>query len=319
MRVTDAEERASKGYDDKKEFTCVCCGKPVLLTKFASAKTAKCPECKTSNAPINPDLVPTSTPKRKQSEITGYTKTLPCVKCGTMVEVSKFMSAAKVLCDDCKGESGGIHIPMKLKIDTSKMDKDMIPTIDDYNILPSNIANRKLRKVTCPACGEEHMRIVNILDYSSFGLIIHYQCNKCKLLLSVSEQCKFRCATHKMGVMYDYSGNAIQDMMNAITSTRVYNTISILYKMLEEHNIPIEGIELPPYLYEEDKPVPVGFEIPPADVWVKTIDDVIKVLDNSERQGADVDMPEGTRYITISDTLAKEISSKLKDLLKEDK
>ena len=89
--------------------------------------------------------------------------------------------------------------------------------------------------------------------------------------------------------------------------------------MLEEHNIPIEGIESPPYLYEEDKPVPVGFEIPPADVWVKTIDDIIKVLDNSERQGADVDMPEGTRYITISDTLAKKISSKLKDLLKEDK
>lgn len=276
MKVTDANERANKGYDDKKEFTCVCCGKTVLLTKFASAKTAKCPECKSAGKQINPDLVPTSASKSTKSAISGNTKTLPCVKCGTMVEVSKFMSAVKVLCNDCKGSNN--TTPTQLKIDVSKINKDTMPTIEDYNILPSNIANKKLRSVTCPACGEPHMRILNILDYSSFGLVIHYQCNNCKLLVSVSEQCNFRCPTHKMGTMYDYSGHAIEDLMDSIEGARIHSTIARLYGLLKEHNIPVEGIELPPYRYEEDKPVPIGFNIPPADIWVKTVDNAIKLL-----------------------------------------
>lgn len=277
MKITDANERANKGYDDKKEFTCVCCGKTVLLTKFASAKTAKCPECKSAGKQVNPDLVPTSTSKAVKSAISGNTKTLPCVKCGTMVEVSKFMSAAKVLCNDCKGDN---TTPTQLKIDVSKINKDTMPAIEDYNILPSNIANKKLRSVTCPACGEPHMRILNILDYSSFGLVIHYQCNNCKLLLSVSEQCYFKCPTHKMGVTYDYSGHAIEDLMDGIESTRIHGTIVRLYGLLKEHNISVEGIELPPYRYEEDKPVPVGFSIPPADMWVKTVDDSIQIMED---------------------------------------
>lgn len=281
MGITNKDERASKGYDDKREFTCVCCGNKVLLTKFASAKTAKCPECKASNRPINPELVPEST-KKRQSEITGNTKTLPCIKCGVNVEVSKFMSASKVLCDDCKGTTVNNVVSTKLKIDVSKLNRDTMPTIDDYTVLPSNIANKNLRKVKCPACGEEHMRIINILDYSMYGLIIHYQCNKCKLLVSVSEQCKFRCPTQKIGVIYDYSGRAIEDLMGAIQSTRIYGTIDKLYSTIKEHNIPIEGIELPPYRYEEEKPVPVGFVIPKEDKWAKTIEDTINFLRDKE-------------------------------------
>lgn len=279
MKITDKNERANKGYDDKKEFTCVCCGKTVLLTKFASAKTAKCPECKSAGKNINPDLVPDVSPTKKTETISGNTKILPCIKCGTLTEVSKFMSAAKVLCDSCKGS--GI-MPSKIKVDISKLNKDTMPSIEDYNILPSNIANPRLRNVTCPACGTGHMRILDILDYSSFGLIIHYQCNDCKLLLSVSEQCNFKCKTHKMGVMYDYSGHAVEDMMNSIQSTRIHGTISKLYGLVKEHNIPVEGIELPPYRYQEEKPVPIGFEIPPADKWVKTIEDTINFLKDKE-------------------------------------
>lgn len=286
MKVTDANERASKGYDDKKEFTCVCCGKPVLLTKFASAKTAKCPECKSAGRQINPDLVPTTTSRRK-SEITGDTKTLPCIKCGTMVEVSKFMSAAKVLCDDCKGDGA---MPSKLKIDVSKINHDTMPSVEDYNVLPSNIANKKLRDVTCPACGEPHMRILNIMDYSVFGLIIHYQCNKCKLLVSVSEQCKFKCKTQKIGHMYDYSGHDIDDLLDAITSTRLHGTLDKLYTIIKEHNIPLEGIEFPPYLYAENKPVPVGFTIPRGDKDIKAIEDTIKLLECLQQDLCDVDM-----------------------------
>lgn len=286
MKVTDANERASKGYDDKKEFTCVCCGKPVLLTKFASAKTAKCPECKSAGRQINPDLVPTNI-KKPRAEITGDTKTLPCIKCGTMVEVSKFMSAAKVLCDDCKGD--GV-MPSKLKIDISKINHDTMPSVEDYNVLPSNIANKKLRDVTCPACGEPHMRILNIMDYSSFGIIVHYQCNKCKLLVSVSEQCKFRCKTQKIGHMYDYSGHDIEDLLGAITSTRIHGTLDKLYTIIKEHNIPLEGIELPPYLYAEDKPVPVGFTIPRGDKDIKAVEDTIKLLEDLQQDLGDANI-----------------------------
>lgn len=306
MKIVDANERANKGYDDKKEFTCVCCGKSVLLTKFASAKTAKCPECKASGKSVDPNLVPTSTPKKAQAEVSGNTKTLPCVKCGAMTEVSKFMSAAKVLCSACKGD--GATPTMKLKVDISKVNMDTMPTIEDYNILPSNIANKKLRSVTCPACGEPHMRILNILDYSSFGLVIHYQCSKCKLLVSVSEQCYFRCPTHKIGVMYDYSGHAIEDLIDSVEGSRLHSTVAKLYGLLKEHNIPVEGIELPPYRYEEDKPVPVGFVVPPADKWVKTVEDAIGLIESmkSKMEPDDVDMDNITQQITLLKELFKE-------------
>lgn len=278
MKVTDKEERARKGYDDKKEFTCVACGKKVMLTKFASAKTAKCSECKSAGKQANPELVPVKQPKAK-SEISGNTKTLPCIKCGTLVEVSKFMSAAKVLCPDCK-DSG--TMASVLKVDISKIDRSTMPAIEDYNVLPSNIANKKLRSVVCPACGESHMRILNILDYSSFGLIIHYQCDTCKLLVSVSEQCKFKCKTQKAGHMYDYSGHEIEDLMDGIKSTRLHGTLDRLYGLVKEHNIPLEGIELPPYLYEEDKPVPVGFVIPRGDKDIKAVQDAIQLLEDMQ-------------------------------------
>lgn len=296
MKVTDANERASKGYDDKKEFTCVCCGKKVMLTKFASAKTAKCPECKSAGKQADPNLVPVKQAKVK-AEISGNTKTLPCTKCGTMVEVSKFMSAAKVLCENCKDDGA---VPFKIKIDVSKVNRDTMPTIEDYNVLPSNIANRKLREVTCPACGHPHMRIINILDYSTFGLVIEYQCNSCKLLMNVSEQCKFRCRTRKMGTLYDYSGHAIEDMLDGIVSTRLHGTLDKLYSTIKEHNIPLEGIEFPPYLLEQDKPVPVGFTIPRGDKDIKAVQDAIQLLEDLRNEEGEGNMHYGDMTSTIS-------------------
>jgi hypothetical protein len=40
---------------------------------------------------------------------------------------------------------------------------------------------------------------------------------------------------------------------------------------------------------------------------MKIIQDIIDMLKNAERRGSDKDIPEGSRYITISDTLAKEM------------
>ena len=75
-----------KGYKDTKEFTCVGCGKKIILTKFASQKTCKCDECKANNVPINPDIVAealkANPPKERKKSSGGDTKILPCVKCG---------------------------------------------------------------------------------------------------------------------------------------------------------------------------------------------------------------------------------------------
>jgi DNA-directed RNA polymerase subunit M/transcription elongation factor TFIIS len=300
MKIVDKDERARKGYDDLREFVCVCCGKKIMLTKFASAKTAKCSECKSAGKQIDPNLIPTQATKQK-SEASGNTKTLPCTKCGTMVEVNKFMSAAKVLCDSCKGygnsDSNG---SIKLKVDVSKVNQDTMPSVEDYSVLPSNIANTRLRNVTCPACGEPHMRILNILDYSPLGLIIHYQCNKCKLLVSVSEQCRVRCKTQKMGHIYDYSGHAIEDLMGSIDSTRAHGVIDKLYNIVKEHNIEIEGIELPPYLYAEDKPVPVGFTIPRGDKDIKAIEDAIQLLSDLQAEEGEGNLHYNDMTNTIS-------------------
>jgi hypothetical protein len=40
---------------------------------------------------------------------------------------------------------------------------------------------------------------------------------------------------------------------------------------------------------------------------------VADCLDNGERQGDDEDVPEGSKYITMSDTLAKELAAKLRE------
>jgi hypothetical protein len=40
---------------------------------------------------------------------------------------------------------------------------------------------------------------------------------------------------------------------------------------------------------------------------------VADCLDSGERQGDDEDVPEGSKYITMSDTLAKELAAKLRE------
>ena len=42
--------------------------------------------------------------------------------------------------------------------------------------------------------------------------------------------------------------------------------------------------------------------------------DVALALDAADRIGNDIDEPEGTRYIQISDTLAKELSQALREM-----
>mgnify|MGYP006991665260 CR=1 FL=1 len=57
-------------------------------------------------------------------------------------------------------------------------------------LIAFTIANRRLREVECPACGYKYMKPLNVIDWSQFGLIVHYQCQECYLTMNISEQCK---------------------------------------------------------------------------------------------------------------------------------
>lgn len=245
------------------------------------------------------------------------TKVCKCINCGKDVNVTKFASASKVLCDECKGESGGYAqadgVITNPVIDLNKLDRNVVPTLDEYNVTPVLFANRALREVKCPACGHEHMKILKVMDWSTFGLIVHYQCQKCKLLVSISEQCKRTIKYSNDHEMFDYSGETIGAGASSVGNSRMSMAVMKLMKILKENDIKIDKDDIPPYTYDEDRPVPVGYSIPRDDVSIKTIDDTIKILDNSNR----INTPNENRYIKIDDTLARQISDKLKNILKD--
>lgn len=318
-----------KGYKDTKEFVCVSCGKKIILTKFASQKTCKCEECKANNAPINPDIVAealkANPPKERKKSSGGDTKMLPCIECGEMVEVSKFMSAQKVLCDKCKGVSSspGTNNATRLKIDRSKFKNIKIAPLEEYEMDGGIIANRRLREVKCPACGHEYMKPLMVIDWSQFGLIVNYQCPECLLLMNISEQCRRLLKTYKPSKRFDYTGSHIRELgLNHRESSRMGNALCLLIEMCEKNNINVDeilkefGDSIPPYRFENDKPVPRGFVIPPEDEWISTVHQAKELLMNANRIGSEEDTPEGNRYIQISDTLATQIADKLNKLLK---
>jgi DNA-directed RNA polymerase subunit M/transcription elongation factor TFIIS len=303
-----------KGYKDTKEFICTGCGKTIVLTKFASQKTCKCDECKANNVPTNPDIVAealkTNPPKERKKSSGGDTKTLPCVECGEMVEVSKFMSAQKVLCDKCKGTSASSHVASsnaRLHVDKSKLKNVKIPPLEEYEMNGGMIANKRLREVVCPACGHEHMKPLMIADWSQFGLIVHYQCPECLLLMNISEQCKHRMKIYRPSQQFDYTGRQVREIIIGHSEhTRMGNILNTLIKVCEEHDINIDeifdkfGDTVPPYRFENEKPVPRGFVVPPEDKWISTVHQAKEFLNANMGD----------------DTTATQIADKLNDLLK---
>lgn len=275
-------------YKETKECPCIACGKSVTVTKFASAKKVMCNECKNSGASANPDLVSAATkPQEPRAKYGGETKDCPCIQCGTMVTVTKFASASKVLCSECKGESTSTGGMVDVRIDMSKLDRNVVPPIEEYVATPALVANSALRNIQCPACKFEYMKMIKILDWSDRGLIIHYQCPDCFLLLSVSEQSKQPIGYMNEGTVFDYSGAAIEDLMNGIKSTRANGSIQRLMGILKDHNIEVDGLDLPPYLCENDRPVPIGYRIPRDDPSIKAVDDAIKYLEVSAKELCD--------------------------------
>lgn len=305
---------------DMKEFICTGCEDVIMLTKFASQKTCRCQKCKDNDVPVNPDIVAKvlakNPPKEKKQVSTGNTKDRPCTKCGETTTVSKFMADDKVVCPKCKGDNTSKVEKREFTVDRSKVDLSKLPPIEDYEINQAVISNPRLRQVKCPSCGHEFMKPLMIVDWSQFGLIISYQCPDCYTTITLSEQCNRLLRAHGPADRFDYSGNKIETLgMSASESTRLGNSIKVLTDKLREHNITIDGIELPPYQTINEKPVPVGFQIPPEDKWVHLITEISKLFKNAHRTGADVDDPEGTRNIIISDTLANKLAKDLDSLL----
>lgn len=313
-KITDKDLRKARGYDDHKIAKCICCGCDVEVTKFASEEKVKCTTCKDNGAPVNQQILDEIIANKKnkkssKSAPSGNTKIVKCEKCGADVEISKFASAVGVLCGNCRGV-GSTDDPTSVNIDLSKLDRNTIPKIEDYTIMPSIIKNERLQEVVCPACGH-NTKILGILDYSDNGLIIHYQCTHCKLLISVSEQCDHICNTYNQGQVFDYSGNMVRDMVTALQHTRMGNALHRLIGFMQEHNIEINGIELPPYRTYESKPVPVGFYVSHEDGIIKMLDNVRTILSNAERTDTD-------GYIQIPNNIRDDIVNGITNLFKEE-
>lgn len=315
-----------KGYKDTKEFICTGCGKKIVLTKFASQKTCKCDECKENNIPVNPDIVAEALkqnpPKERKKADGGETKVLPCINCGKMTEVSKFMSAQKVLCDECKGTAPKSAGGTKMQVDKSKLGEVKLAPIEEYEMNGGVIANRRLREVKCPACGHEYMKPLMIADWSQFGLIINYQCPECYTTMNLSEQCGRQLKLYSPSKRFDYTGTQVRELgISLKDSSRLANALCVLIETCEKNNINIDDVfkefsdTIPPYRFENDKPVPKGFVIPPEDEWISAVHRAYELLKNAKRIGNEEDNPEGSRYIQISDTLATQIADKLNKLL----
>ena len=305
-----------KGYKDTKIFICTGCGKEIVLTKFASQKTCKCDECKKNNVPINQDIVAEALkknpPRERKKSDGGATKMLPCIKCGKMTEVSKFMSAQKVLCDECKGsvpKSTGAPI----KIDRSKLQSVKVAPIEEYEMNGAIIANKNLREVPCPSCKHEYMKPLMVIDWSQFGMVIKYQCQKCYTTVDVSEQCRKPLKRYNPGRRFDYTGQEVRDLgINWVDSSRIANALCVLIKVCEEHNINIDEVfkefsdTVPPYRDMHDRPVPSGFIVPPDDEWISVVHQAYEVLNAKDTD---------CETITVSRETASILADKLKKLL----
>ena len=225
---------------------CICCGREIEVTKFASPLKTKCDDCKKAKLEPNEDIlneIKADNQSGKKNNTSGSTKVSKCIRCGKEVIVSKFASHQNTICDDCRGTD---NIETDIRIDLSKVDYDVSSPNNIY-ITPSIIPNKKLRDVTCPACGTG-MNIIKINDCSpQWGMIITYQCkdDDCMLIMNVSEQSRTRMKPSPISKVFNYRGEEIRGIITPIADTRIKNIIDYLLSLLEEHNIPVDGIEVP--------------------------------------------------------------------------
>jgi DNA-directed RNA polymerase subunit RPC12/RpoP len=96
-----------------------------------------------------------------------------------MVTVTKFATASKVKCSDCK--NGNPDIPPE----------DRPPQYPQWG----DVNDRELRNLTCLSCGHD-LELLAVTKSDMFGDVIYTQCPHCFLKISISEQnrrSKFMC------------------------------------------------------------------------------------------------------------------------------
>lgn len=275
------------GHDDQKLFMCTSCRKDVMATKFASQKTIQCDECKADKKPIDPEIVaealaklPQKNTKSKSDVIVGDKKPATCTSCGKDMMIGKFASLKSAVCNECGGHTTKKKISSdEIKIDISKVNMAELPNIEEMYVMPSVIANSSLRNVECPSCGHK-MNIIRIMDTSADrGLIISYQCQdeKCLLLMTVSEQSRFKVSPKKSHEIFNYRGELITDLTSGLEDVRIKNSMEMMYNLLVDNNIPLDGVYIPEYITTGDyeKKNPIGMrkdELGDIIKWLKTPD-----------------------------------------------
>lgn len=104
------------------------------------------------------------------------TKTVKCVGCGKDIEVSKFMSALKARCQDCKNSG------RRSNSSNSSNNISRGPRIDGP---PS----KALSRLCCPYHPDNRMTVIGVIK-SKWGDIVSLQCrvDGCWTLVQISEQ-----------------------------------------------------------------------------------------------------------------------------------
>lgn len=172
----------------------------------------------------------------------------------------------------------------------TKLDRSRLLPIEEYEVNDTVIANKRLREVKCPGCGHEYMKPLSIVDWSTFGLVVQYQCTCCLLSMSISEQTNHLIRHYNPSRRFDYTGTEIRYIgTSSKEQTVLSNALRILIKLLDDNNINIDSeirSIVPPYKWKNEKPVEIGYVIPDDDLLISKISGAVKDLNDGNSDHA---------------------------------
>lgn len=121
------------------------------------------------------------------------TKLKPCAICGDMIEVSKFLAAAKVRCAKHQGmplEASSLASAPETPESTVEPPEAKEVATESHRDTNPNI-NKALEKLACPY-GHGPMAIRSVLHDARWGDKITMQCDKCWFVAELMDKCPDR-------------------------------------------------------------------------------------------------------------------------------
>lgn len=106
----------------------------------------------------------------------GETKKCPCIICGTLVEVTKFATPAKVKCDACKGSIKEV----------ARKNAAALPEVILHDMVDAFLALH-LDFPACPKNPNHDIELKSVVD-GQHGAIATFQCLECNIVISISTQ-----------------------------------------------------------------------------------------------------------------------------------